>query len=272
MQKNVSALAFVLVVGCVDTSDPIESTEVETSGLTQWQVQPGGDYDFVSLNTSRDPALGGACIDAAGARPPSGTPWWAQQFVCNGGLNQNFRLARQAGNWDNWTIRPAANDGYCLDVPSSNYVTNQRLQFYPCNGQSNQTFTFIWSSNTQMSIRPLNSSLCVDVENGTADAQASLQLYTCHYGPDQTWMVRKVVKRDELSASAPVRFYDYSGSPSTVTVSAGEVKSFIMPGGRVAAYGAGVNAYVCDTGNYDTNRVVVDRRNGSQIKVSCLHQ
>ena len=83
-----------------------------------------------------------------------------------------------------------------------------------------------------------------------ADAQAPLQLYPCHFGPDQRWLVRKVVKRDELSSWDYLNFL--TGLSNTVTVRAGDVKSFITAGGRVGVYGPSVNTYVCDTGSYDT--------------------
>jgi hypothetical protein len=234
-------------------------------------VSPLGDPDpnpshtqIASLNGSP-----GGCLDLP-LGVPAGQPLWLQQFPCNAGDNQRFRFVPVAP--DVYRIHSSRNTGLCLDLPSSNAVSGQDVQLYPCHSGNNQLWLVDSSGSSAVIKSILHLGLCLDVEDGTVNAPARVQLFTCHGGANQAWRFRTWLGTDGSvrGCNGNVRFG--AGGP---IVSPGGVNSFAVTGGNVETLCSDSLPFPRDTVGCPstTNWMVPDRRNGTgNYPVACFRQ
>src|SRR5689334_16108253 len=92
------------------------------------QELTAGTYTFSTLTTS------GKCVDVAGAGTASGTA--IQQWTCNGGAAQQFRV--QNGGGTSTLINP--NSSKCFDVNGASTANGAKIQIWTCNNSAAQVF------------------------------------------------------------------------------------------------------------------------------------
>jgi hypothetical protein len=120
--------------------------------------------------------------------------------------------------------------GQCLDVTGAGTVSGTRVQLYPCNGTSAQT----WSVSDGQIINT-GSGKCLDATNWSSANGTPLQIWTCTGGANQAW------------AAAGGAHPAPATALSTVSSAAPLPPAWLSPAGTAG----GLDASVAPGGNFD---------------------
>ena len=93
----------------------------------------------------------------------------------------------------------SVNGGGCLDAPLPQPTSGQwLLQQFPCNAGQNQFWSFAGVSQDALGRNiveihsQLNTGFCFDLPGGSLTSNTPVQLFGCHHGPDQQWVLNPV--------------------------------------------------------------------------------
>jgi len=139
-----------------------------------------GYFEIVSRNS-------GKCLDIFGASTDAGAS--AIQWICHGGLNQQWRLEPAGGG----AVRIIArHSGQALDVFGASLDDVAPIIQWPPHGGDNQAWTLQPASDGYVSIVARHSGKAMDVEFASTDDGARVIQYTPHGGANQQWLLRPV--------------------------------------------------------------------------------
>jgi hypothetical protein len=117
----------ILVAGCLGAGAETTSEDVLPSEL----ALASGTYNFGTL------ANPGACLDIAGAGTGDGVN--VQEWWCNGGGSQSFRLDDLGGGWSQIVN---TNSNKCLDVAWNATADGTNIAQVTCSGSGAQAWRF----------------------------------------------------------------------------------------------------------------------------------
>ena len=149
----------------------------ESSTAAAFSIAPGGSYQLVRQGS-------GKCLDVTGGGSADGTS--IEQWWCNGGANQSFRLDALAGGLVRLVDQ---NTQKCIDVNGSGTADGTKIQLWTCNGSAAQSFALEDAGNGYARIRNSNSGKCVDVNRSSNADGATVQLWTCNNSGAQNWQL-----------------------------------------------------------------------------------
>lgn len=146
--------------------------EIDTAAGTVKGVGGGPHYNLVARHSNK-------CVDVRDNSSANNAR--VEQFTCNGGLNQQWRL-EDAG--DGYYRILAQHSGKCLDVEKSSTV-EAFVNQYDCGSGQNQQWKFEDLGNGYYRLAARHSGMCLDVEKASADDHARLKQYKCGNGTNQ---------------------------------------------------------------------------------------
>jgi uncharacterized repeat protein (TIGR03803 family) len=141
---------------------------------------PDGYVEIVSRNS-------GKCLDVSGASTDAGAS--AIQWICHGGLNQQWRLEPAGGGAFRIIAR---HSGQALDVFGALVDDVTPIIQWPVHGGDNQAWTLEPSSDGYVRIVARHSGKALDVEFASPDDGARVIQYTPHGNSNQQWLLRAV--------------------------------------------------------------------------------
>jgi hypothetical protein len=115
----------------------------------------------------------GRCLDVTNQATANGSA--VELWDCNGGLNQQWTQAANAGLQVYGTK--------CLDVLNHATAPGSPVAIWDCNGGTNQR----WTVNTDGTIVGVESGLCLDVTGQATGNGAAIEIWTCNGGANQRW-------------------------------------------------------------------------------------
>jgi hypothetical protein len=132
---------------------------------------------------------GGGCLDAPLPQPTSGQ-WLVQQFPCNAGQNQFWSfvpVSQDASGRNIVEIHSQFNTGFCFDLPGGSLASNTPVQLFGCHHGPDQQWVLNPVDTQTVTIVPVgDTSMCLDVVNAVANAQAQIQIFSCKPSTDPT--------------------------------------------------------------------------------------
>jgi hypothetical protein len=147
--------------------------DIDTAAGTVKGVGGGPYYNLVARHSDK-------CVDVGDNSAADNA--WVEQFTCNGGLNQQWRL-ENAG--DGYYRILAQHSGKCLDVENKSAEDNAFVNQYWCGSGQNQQWKFEDQGNGYYRLVARHSGKCLDVAKGSADDNVRLIQYTCGTGFNQ---------------------------------------------------------------------------------------
>jgi hypothetical protein len=180
------SLGFSVLTGC--GAPPAEgdgAVAVQRSALT---TAPGNTSRVKSvINT----AGAGKCMDVAGGGTALGTP--IVQYSCHTGANQKFELRDSAGAYK---LASTVDPSKCVGFNEWYADNNVLLRLVSCENLSARWYLGgdLRANPTTVTMRSALGSHnasggCVDIASGSGADSLWLQIYACHGGPNQQWLM-----------------------------------------------------------------------------------
>ena len=171
------AIAAVLGTGLV--ASPTMTAQAFSAGSGGVTPQSYTYYRVVARHS-------GKCLDVAGNSHSNGDN--LQQYTCNGGPNQQWRLLFYLSSGGGWYEIIVASTGKCLDIEGASRADRAMAQQYTCHGGDNQLFQLVFAdSGGYYAFVARHSGKCLDVEGDLLTDHAKVWQYTCDYDRNQLW-------------------------------------------------------------------------------------
>jgi uncharacterized repeat protein (TIGR03803 family) len=171
IQANDGAFYGAAPIGGPGNSGVIFRVRLTTTPSAQY-------FELVSRNS-------GKCLDVFGASTDAGAS--AIQWVCHGGLNQQWRLEPAGGG----AVRIIArHSGQALDVYGALLDDVTPIIQWPVHGGDNQVWTLEPAGDGYVRIIARHSGKAMDVEFASPDDGARVIQFTPHGGANQQWLLR----------------------------------------------------------------------------------
>ncbi|MES1188018.1 MAG: RICIN domain-containing protein [Myxococcales bacterium] len=197
--------AFTLLalapLGCtLQSGDDAQANDLEQVGevaeaITAGYLPPA----LTSVPVEIKNVNSGKCLDIAGAQDGA----TAQQYDCNGGLNQTFEFFNL---FDSPTyLIQAAHAHKRLNIVGNSTSNNALVVM-----DVGQRFMFEKQTDGSFRIAAINSKKCLDVPNASLASGVPLQQYDCHTGTNQRWTITARAKPKNLYAHHSAKCLDVS--------------------------------------------------------------
>ena len=149
-----------------------------TDGSQDWRVvsqaQTAGNVRLTNVNS-------GLCADVF--RVSSADRAAVNQWTCNGGINQQWRVVPVGSDVKIVNV----NSSKCLEIYGRSTSQGAAATQYTCNGGTNQLWTRTTVANGAVTFRNVNSGLCLEIAQFSQASGAALSQYTCNGGTNQQW-------------------------------------------------------------------------------------
>ncbi|WP_201788480.1 RICIN domain-containing protein [Rathayibacter sp. VKM Ac-2630] len=144
----------------------------------EWRLVPQGQLAGTTRLVN-----GGSGLCADVLRASQSDRGAVNQWTCNGGTNQQWRVVPRGTN----VALVNANSSKCLEVYGFSTQNGAAATQYSCNGGANQLWTRTVAADGTSTYRNVHSGLCLEVQNRSTVSGAALNQWTCNGGTNQQW-------------------------------------------------------------------------------------
>ncbi|MCT2584533.1 NPCBM/NEW2 domain-containing protein [Actinophytocola gossypii] len=128
----------------------------------------------------------GLCLDVTASSTTPGAN--IEQWTCNGGANQRFRLSENA----NSIKFSAVHSGLCVGVAGSVPTDGGNVIQWTCGPSVSQNWHAVTVGQGGYQLRNANSGKCLEVHQASTTAGANVQQWTCAGRLHQFWVLERV--------------------------------------------------------------------------------